>query len=231
MLKLQKSSRFEFLAISLRQQTPFWTSTLFQALGIAFSIHAAIFLLVHIAPFSFEPTFIFAPIQVESTLFASTAEVAIEEEAAFTPPFSVLSSFDLLYQIPQLPLSPSCCWEEEALVAMESRSWPRHTDLIAPQACRLKISTSGDLSRYRMREPLLEAKNTPLASHDHFASYRVKVDGKEGKIFWYTLLESNGGQKINESFQNILVDLSFAIEDSAEESVIEGIVDLSFFCR
>lgn len=223
MLKLEKKVNSSKISLRFREKGVFFDRRLCLAFAIAFAFHGALLLLFHITPYSSSSSFIFLPVEVASDVPASPdskvsaqASLLFEDmEEAVAPLLTLTPALDWNLMPSESILSPLVTLNFNAMQEVEERVWPKwveplHLDLEEP---RIQLFISGDLSAIPMigKDPLLKEKRPVVfLETPSIFTYQVLLDTRSGEIFWYELIESNAGLKLQKTAEKILLNLRFA---------------------
>jgi hypothetical protein len=225
MLRLEKTSDLSNVAIRMRERERFFEPRLLKALTIAILIHSGALILFHVTPFSFDSTFTFPPVHVQSDSPAKGVSALvyhrIDEEEMNPPSISLIPALDWISFSQESTLVPSVTFNPQDLKSLEERVWPKWEEPLSLklEEPRIQLAISGDLAEIPLvaSDPLLNQMQ-PISSHDlpAYVTYQVQLDEKKGEIFWYDRITPSMEPAIDQLTEKILLNLRFAPPENQE---------------
>lgn len=230
MLKLEKSTQFSGVSVRMRERDRFFEKRLLKALAYALLFHIGALFLFHVTPFSFNSSFVFPPVTVNSELPSSTsvAIATIDQSPADTELqpslFSLIPPLEMDIASKETLFSPSWALNPNAFDAFEQRIWSTwDSPPTAPwEEPRIQLAISGELARHTLvvTDPLLGEKQSIFKpAIPAYVTYRVQMDEESGELFWFEMLQSSGFKEIDQMTEKILTNLRFAVDNSLESVV------------
>lgn len=218
MLKIE--SRKGKISIYLKEKNRFFTKDLFFAFSVAFILHAGFYLLFYISPLKIPSSFLYPPMHVDVKVKNRTSVDSSLEKKAPSLFFEKMQHY--LEKQPLLELQkeePFLAPEIDSLylTPLESGLLPRwNISLSIPLEWPLiEWNVEGDLKKYALLEksPLMNKTSLILEKHPFYLSYDVKVDGSQGKIFWWRALHTVQQKEMEHAAEKMLRSLKFQISD------------------
>ncbi|MDP1880012.1 MAG: hypothetical protein Q8K60_03620 [Parachlamydiaceae bacterium] len=235
MLKLERIPHIG-VSVRFREKESLFNSEMLRAIGLAVLFHLLMIGLFTVTPFHQDSKFIFSPIQVHlehPILNVTSFFTDSNHEIDFLPSHDLnklSDSKELIHQLfsLQAPTFDTTVPNFALLELIEKRVWPiweptLTTNLKKPP---IEITLSGGIAKYpySVSNLHLNQRDSTFSSHPISINYDVKIDSKNGKIFWF---ESNQpiSNKIAHFLEKIIKDLKFEIEESS--IILNGKINFS----
>lgn len=241
MLKLERVSKSGEINVRLRTCERFFNPVFCLSLGLAVFLHLLAIIVFHISPFKIESQWIFPSVKVNSELGlqpdSDTFILAhMEENKLLTPAF----------QYPPRSTSELPIYTENSLFTRlkpdESEGFAQlintfdlrmlpltHLSPKLPVTCdSFTITISGRLAETELLEQMLPTKiqlQSPSIKKVR-VRYNVRVDEKNGRIFWVRRIESSKRNDFDQQSEMILNSLYFKNDPKNIET--EGEVEITF---
>ena len=193
MLKIEKTSQLSGLTVRLRERERFFEPRLLKALAFALILHIGGFLFFHITPFSFNSSFTFPPVQVQSdqpiqTISAIANHSFEEAEEFFPPPLSMIPPLEIAAILPPPSLTPSLSLNPHIFQSVEEHLWPfwQAPLSLKLEEPRIRLTISGELIEQKLvaaDSVLDETLPITLKTTPAYASYRVQMHEETGELF------------------------------------------------
>lgn len=245
MLKLERKSKSRDVSVSIKEYGRLFTPSFLRALAIAFAIHFFGIILFQVSPFKIvHVETIFPPTQVKIDflpLIDSGVLAELENEPTTMPqiPEPAMSR----PQIHGMPhVKPIRTIAHPKLTRVSSYPFEKlegkyyYTDFIdlgpskQHKTMPLNIRLFGELSKMTYTLDGFDEKEYALKNRQRnelrrqIVSYRVKVENKTGKIFWYEQINSPERKKTSKIAKKILTSLQF--EKNQHGFTSEGDVEI-----
>lgn len=233
MLKLEKTSQHSGITVRLRERDRFFDSLLLKALAFALIFHVGGFLLFQITPFSFNSSFTFPPVQVQSDQQVQSISVIAsgdpdENDALPPPPLAMVPPLETASLFPPSTLTPSLSLNPHVFQPVEEHIWPLwqtalSLDLNEP---RIQLKISGELAEHRLlaTDPLMnETIPITVKSSPVYVRYHVRMNEQNGELFWIEKIEASGKAPIDRLTRQIALNLRFEPADSLD--ALEGMLN------
>lgn len=241
MLKLERASKSGEINVRLRTRERFFNPVFCLALGLAVSLHLFAIIIFHISPFKIESQWIFPSVKVNSELGlqpdSDTFILAqMEENKLLTPAF----------QPPPRSISVLPAYTENSLSKkFKSDKSQEYAQVINTFDLRMlplthfspnllltydsfAITVSGRLAETELLEQMIPTKvqsQSPPIKKVH-VRFDVRVDEKNGRIFWVRRIESSKRNDLDQQSEQILKSLHFKNDPKNVET--EGEVEITF---
>lgn len=247
MLKLERKSKRSEVSVSIKDCGRLLTPSFLYALGIAFAIHLFGVILFQISPFKIgHVETIFPPIQVNVDylpLIDSGVLAELENEPSVMPPIpepkmSTPKIYGMLLIEPKKYIVNPKITNVLNFHSNKLEAWNDYSDIISleapfPEKTKpLTIHLFGQLTEKEYTLGNFDPKESlPKITQDLgykkvAVSYRVKIEDREGKIFWYQQITSPEKKKTGKFAEKVLMAMQF--EKIADGFISEGEVEIEF---
>ncbi len=223
MLKLEKG--LEGIYIVVREREKFFSSLFLKALAVALLFHIIFFVVFQIQPFKMTSTFLFPPVKVQTEKSGSAlVQSEHDDDIALLPPppYAIIMGKQLPQVIENAPKNipiPTFYSDDQILLAF------------APQMVekpQVQLIISGELStlNWILPEFLQQKIEVPINQDPLFVKYRIVLDENLREIFWFEKIQSSGSTLVDQSTEQLLLDLHFEGQSPFNPS---GVIDFIIY--